>query len=43
MLENFWKEFRELLEILKLFLENFQNHEKFLENLSNYFNDFVSS
>ena len=42
MLENFGDEFREMLEKLKLYLENLEKHEKFLENLSNSFNNFVS-
>ena len=35
MFKNFLREYREMLEKLKLYLENFRKHEKFLENLSN--------
>ena len=41
MLENFWREIWEILKKLRLFLENFRIHEKFLENQSNSFNDFI--
>ena len=44
MWENFPRDFREMFEKLRLFcrLETLENNEKFLENLSNVFNDFVS-
>ena len=42
MLENLSREFREILERLKLYLENFRKDEKFLLNLNNSFNDSVS-
>ena len=36
MLETFWREFRKILEKLRLVLETKENNEKCLENLSNF-------
>ena len=41
MLENFGREYREMLEKMKLYLENFRKSLEILENLSNLFNDLV--
>ena len=42
MLQYFWREFREMLKKQDYFYTTLEMHEKFSENLHNYYNDLVS-